>query len=225
MRVIESICFNIEDENYAPQKVHKTKAALYALNQGREYDQAYQIKFMNTVQVIEQCGASLGEYPLTRTIVCKHLGFRANTTIANEVVEITKKVREYTLGTAMILGADPDCSHSIIRGLKNASSTGRDEWPNTVTAGYNYLSKWEGDDSSARMASDFEGVAFTNDTREPQPDRREPQACHAKMAYHKCLKVRHLAIFCENEKVSHTNVKDGETQVTKEDAVLEFMVA
>jgi hypothetical protein len=74
------------------------------LKQRRDSDQAYQIKFMNTVQVIEQCGASLGEDPLTRTIVCKHLGFRENTMIATEVAKIAKKVREYILGTAMILG-------------------------------------------------------------------------------------------------------------------------
>jgi hypothetical protein len=141
------------------------------------------------------------------------------------VAEITKKVREYTLGTAMILGTDPDRYSSMIRGLKNASLVGRDEWPKTVTEAYNYLSKCEGDDSSARMARDFEGVAFTNNTREPQLDKREPQAWHAKMTCRKCLKVEHIATFCENAKVSHTNVQDGETQVTKEDAVLELIAA
>jgi hypothetical protein len=135
--------------------VHETKADLYALKQGRDCDQAYQINFMNTVQVIEQCGASLGEDTLTRTIVCKHLGFRANTTTATEVTDITKKVREYTLGTAMILGADPDRYISMIRGLNNASLAGRDEWPKTITESYNYLSKWEGGDSSAHVACDF----------------------------------------------------------------------
>jgi hypothetical protein len=108
LRVIKLICFNIGDEKYAPQKVHETKAVFYELKQGRDSDQAYQIKFMDTVQVIEQCGASLREDPLTRTIVCKHLGFLANTTTATEVAKITKKGREYTLGTAMILGDDPD---------------------------------------------------------------------------------------------------------------------
>jgi hypothetical protein len=83
--VIQLICFNIEDEKYVPQKVHDTKAAFYALKQGRD---------PNTVQVIGQCVTSLGEDPLTRTIVCTHLGFRANTTIATEVADITKKVRE-----------------------------------------------------------------------------------------------------------------------------------
>jgi hypothetical protein len=131
--------------------------------------------------------------------------------VATEVAKITKKVREYTLGTAMILGADPDRYSSMMRSLKNASLAGRHGWPKTVTEAYNYLSKWEGDDSSARMSRNFKGVAFTNNTREPQPDRREPQAWHAKMTCRKCLKVGHIATFCENEKVSNTKMQDGET--------------
>jgi hypothetical protein len=225
MRVIKLICFNIEDEKYAPQKVHEIKAGFYALNQGRDSDQAYQINFMNTVQVIEQCGASLGEDPLTRTMVCKHLSFCANTTITTEMVEITKKVRDYTLGTVMILGGDPDHYSIMIRGLNNSSLAGRDEWPKTVTEAYNYLSKWEGDDTSARAARDFEGVAVTNDTRETQPYKREPQDWHAKMTYRKCKKVGHITTFCENEKVSNTNIQDGERNVTNEEAVLELLVA
>jgi hypothetical protein len=145
--------------------------------------------------------------------------------IATEVAEITKKVREYTLGAAMTLGAKPGCYSSMMRSLKNASLAGRHGWPKTVTEAYNYLSKWKGDDSSARMARNFKGVAFINNTREPQPNRREPQAWHATMTCHKCLKVGHIATFCDNEKVSHTNVQDGETQVTTEDAVLELIVA
>jgi hypothetical protein len=180
---------------------------------------------MNTVQVNEKCGAPLGEDPLTRNIVCKHLGFRANTAIATEMAEIAKKVRDYTLGTSMILRADPYCYSSMIRGLKNASLAGRDEWPKTVTEAYNYLSKCEGGDTSARVARNFESISFVNDTRDPQPDTSEPQAWHAKMTYRKCKKVGHITCFCENEKVSNTNIQDGETHVTNEEAVLELMVA
>jgi hypothetical protein len=79
LRVIKLICFNIEDEKHVPQKVHETKTAFYNLKQGKETDQACQIRFMNTVQVIEQCGASLGEDPLTRTMVCKHLNCKTDT--------------------------------------------------------------------------------------------------------------------------------------------------
>jgi hypothetical protein len=55
------ICFNIEEEKYAPQKVHEVKTAFYALKEGRDTDQVYQTKFLNSVQVIEKCGASLEE--------------------------------------------------------------------------------------------------------------------------------------------------------------------
>jgi hypothetical protein len=127
LRIIKLICFNIKDGKYAPQKVHETNAAFYALKQGRDSDKAYQIKFMNTVQVIEKCGSSLGEDPLTRTVICKHLGFCTNTTTATEIAEIAKRMRDYTLGTALILGADPDFYIITIRGLKNASLAGRDE--------------------------------------------------------------------------------------------------
>jgi hypothetical protein len=74
---------------------------------------------------------------------------------------------------------------------------------------YNYLSKWEGDYTSARVARDFEGVAFTNATLEPHD-------WHKKMTCRKCKKIGHIATFCENEKVSSTNVQDGEAHDANE---------
>jgi hypothetical protein len=210
LRVIKLICFNIEDEKYVPQKVYETKAAFYTLKQGKDSDQAYQIKFMNTVQVIEQCGASLGEDPLIRTMVCKDLGFQAGTTAATELAAITKNVRDYTLGAALILGADPDRYSSMIRGLKNASLAGRDEWPKNMTEAYNYLSKWEGDETHSRGSRDYEGTAFTNSER---ISTREPQDWHAKMTCRNCNKLGHIATFCPN-KDANTNVQAAETTPT-----------
>ena len=204
LRIIKLICFNIEDEKYVPQKVHETKAAFYNMKQGRESDQAYQIRFLNTVQVIEQCGASLGEDPLTRIMVCKDLNYKVDTIVASELLEVTKKVRDYTLGAALILGADPDRYSSMIRGLKNASLAGRDEWPKNVTEAYNYLSKWESDDTQTRSSRDYEGTAFTGSGRE-RPDG--PQPWHEKMTCRNCNKVGHIAAFCKNEKESTTNTQ------------------
>jgi hypothetical protein len=170
------------------------------------------------VQVIEQCGISLGEDPLTRTMVCKDLGYFATTRTATELAEITNKVRDYTLGTALILGADPDrYSSMLIQGLKNASLAGRNEWPKNVTEAYNYVSKWEGDAISTRGSRDYEGVTFTNNgtTREPQP-------WHAKMACRNCSKIGHIAAVCQNDKVADTNVQDSEVH---EEAAQQLLVA
>jgi hypothetical protein len=70
---------------------------------------------------------------MTRTMVCKDLGYNVGTTSTTEIAEITKTVRDYTLGAAIILGADPERYTSMIKGLKNASLAGRDEWPKNVT--------------------------------------------------------------------------------------------
>jgi hypothetical protein len=91
----------------------------------------------------------------------------------------------------------------MIRGVKNASLAGQDECPKNVTEVYNYLSKWEGDDTNARSSHNNEGVSFTNNTREPQP-------WYVKMHCQNCGKIGHIAAFCENAKQADANVQDGE---------------
>ena len=75
LKVIKLICFNIEDVKYVPLKVHEAKVAFYGLKQGRDTDQVYQTKFLNIVQVVDQCRADLGDDPLTREVVCKSLNY------------------------------------------------------------------------------------------------------------------------------------------------------
>jgi hypothetical protein len=219
LRIIKLICFNIEDEKCIPQKVHETKAAFYHLKQGKDSDQAHQIKFMNTVQVIEQCGASLGEDPMTRAMVSKNLGCSIRTTTNTEVAEITKTVRDCTLGVALILGADPERYTDMIRRLKNASLPGRDEWPKNVTEVYNYLAKWEGDEPSNRNSRDYEGSSFLNEKEYQEPKERiskGPLPWHIKMTCRNCNKKGHIAAFCGDDKTksieqtADANVQEGQ---------------
>jgi hypothetical protein len=78
----------------------------------------------------------------------------------------------------------------MIRGLKNASLAGRDEWPKNVTDAYNYLSKWEGDEPNGRHERDYEESSFLNDqekvTQKEYP--KVPQAWHEHMTCRKCHK-------------------------------------
>ena len=109
LKVIKLICFNIKDEKYVPLKVHEAKMAHYALfKQGRDTDQVYQTKFLNIVQVIDRSGAELGDDPLICDIVCTSLNYSPCTTGAAKKVEISKKVKEYTLATAFIYGSTPN---------------------------------------------------------------------------------------------------------------------
>ena len=224
LRIIKLICFNIEDEKYVPQKVHETKAAFYHMKQGKDSDQAYQVRFMNTVQVIEQCGASLGEDPLTRAMVCKTLGYNTDTSNLSEISQISIMVRDYTLGAALILGADPARYSGMIRGLKNASLAGRDEWPKNMTEAYNYLSKWEGDDITGSDELEYEGNSFlANEDKDTKKEfKKTPQAWHLQATCRNCLKKGHIATFCKDIKNAETNVQDGdETHIEGEQQLMD----
>jgi hypothetical protein len=229
LRIIKLICFHIEDEKYVPQKVHEVKAAFYQLRQGKSSDQAYQIKFMNVVQVIEQCGASLGEDPMTRAMVCKDLGYKTDTTRVSEIDKISKTVREYTLGAALILGADPERYTSMIKGLKNASLAGRDEWPKNVTEAYNYLSKWEGDESNGHHSRDYDATSFVHNEDKKEHDRpKGPQKWHEQMTCKKCLQKGHIAVFCDDDKTktktADANVQDGQTHDEEDQQLIDSSV-
>jgi hypothetical protein len=116
-------------------------------------------------------------------MVCKDLGYNTDTTSALEIAEITKTVRDYTLGAALILGADSERYSSMIRGLKNASLAGRDEWPKNVTEAYNYLSKWEGDEPTGRTPREYQETSFLNDhSKDTKTRDTEPQEWHVKMS-------------------------------------------
>ena len=103
LKVIKLICFNIEDTKYVPMKVDEAKVAFYVLQQGRDTNQAYQMKCLNIAQVIEKCGAHIGEDPLTRDAVCKELKYRANTAGAAEKKETSKQEKEVHPGNSLHL--------------------------------------------------------------------------------------------------------------------------
>ena len=173
-------------------------------------------QFLNIVQVIEQCGDDLGGSPLIRDLVCKNLGYSTTTTVVARKIEITKKVKDYTLATAFIYGSDPDRYGSIVRGLKNASLAGRDEWPTNVTEAYNYHSKWEGEEIGTTKTRDYEGVAFGIDGETAKP--KGPQPWYAKMTCKNCNKKGHIAALCDNnDKTAEANVQDAEAKEGHED--------
>ncbi len=136
-------------------------------------------------------------------------------------------MRDYTLGAALILGADPTRYSGMIRGLKNASLAGRDEWPKNVTEAYNCLSKWEGDEHSGQHERDYEGNSFLNDQEKEKEVKKEkeypkvPQSWHLNATCRNCLKKGHIAAFCPDAKTASTNVQDG--QATHEEAAQQLL--
>jgi hypothetical protein len=113
----------------------------------------------------------------------------------------------------------------VIRGLKNASLAGRDEWPKNVTEACNCLSKWESDEPGGHHDRDYEGNSFLNDQeKEKEPKKEHPkvaQSWHLNATCRNCLKKGHIAAFCPDTKTASTNVQDG--QATHEEAAQQLL--
>ena len=140
-----------------------------------------------------------------------------DTVVAEELAIIKKTVRDHTLVTAFMVGADTRRYGGFIRDLKNASLVNRHEWPQDLATAYSRLIKWEREKVSPNDAG-YHGLSFTNEGSYANNDQdnqdRPPRnrgAWKLDMTCKKCLKVGHLAYDCKSKKAD-TNVQRTQPQ-------------
>jgi hypothetical protein len=215
LRVIKLICFHIEDEKFIPVKAHEALKAYYSLSQGNESAQIYHTRFLNTVKVIDQCGASLGEDPMTRAMVCEKLQLLTDSTNSAELLEITKAARDYKLAMGLLLNSDPKRYNAMLIRLKNNFMAGQNLYPTNLTEAYGFLTKWEAEDNSKAPHNPrhYEETTFATDGDEI----RQVEPWHSGMTCHKCQKKGHLAYFCpKKKKNADTNVQTSTVDENEE---------
>ena len=66
----------------------------------------YLEQFNNRVDILEQCGAALGEDPGTMNKVFEHEGINPLTTNEEELQQVQAKAREWYLALAFLMGSD-----------------------------------------------------------------------------------------------------------------------
>jgi hypothetical protein len=106
LTIIKSICFNFQDQKYVPQSIYESKKRWYKIKQGRgEPLTQYYKHYQNNVEVIEQCGGTVGYEEGVRSMVCTDAGISQTTTNAGEVKSVLDKTKEQMLATGFIMGA------------------------------------------------------------------------------------------------------------------------
>ena len=87
----------------------------------------YYEKYQNNLQVLEQCGATIGNDTGVRNMVCKELQIDVNTNDSDERKIVVTKTKDRILAIGFILGANKGRYSGMVRGFENAYTTGRDE--------------------------------------------------------------------------------------------------
>jgi hypothetical protein len=124
-------------------------------------------QFLNTVEVIEHTGGSVGNEPgiLNHTLQERGLSkiaFEAMTE-QDEKDEIKKDAQDQYLAVAFLLGSGRSRYGRLIEDLENDYLQGQNNYPKTVTALYNLITNWKQDPrNSMRLhGASSDGVAFT----------------------------------------------------------------
>jgi hypothetical protein len=198
LAVIKSICFNFQDQKYVPQSIYESKKRWYKIEQGRgEPLTQYYERYQNNVEVIEQCGGTVGYEEGVQATVYKDEGVSPTTTDAGEIKSVLDKTKERMLATGFIMGADEARYKSMILEFENSYTMGVDKWPKTLTDAHRVLANWKGI-ATAGVRIDSQGVSFNTDgTTEDRGGGggRGPKCW-------RCFEVGHLKRDCPNPKVA-----------------------
>ena len=86
LKVIKSICFNFQDQMYVVQSIYEAKHRFYTLQQGKyETVGQYFDKHQNNLQILEQCGGTVGDDEGVHSLVFKKLMIDPATTDTDEL--------------------------------------------------------------------------------------------------------------------------------------------
>ena len=160
---IKDLMYNIQELKYIPLAIHLAWRHFYSSFQQRHVDAAHYLEqFNNHVDILERCGAALGEDPGTMHKVFEQEGIDPLTADEEELEQVRAKGREWYLALAFLLGADRTRFGRLLETYENDFMQGVDRYPRTRTDAFNILANYKEDKRNyIRVARSNNGVAFT----------------------------------------------------------------
>ena len=107
---IKDLLYNVQDRKYTPLSIHLAKRQFYLNSQGRSTSVAgYYEQFNNIIDMLEHCGASLGEDEGIITKVLEHHDIDVRTKTPTQKENARIEAQEWYYGLAFLMGADRVC--------------------------------------------------------------------------------------------------------------------
>ena len=161
---IKDLLYNVQDRKYVPLSIHLAKRQFYLNSQGRSVSVAnYYEQFNNTIDMLEHCGASLGEDDGIITKVLEHHDIEPSTATATQKENARIEAQEWYYGLAFLMGADRVRFGRYLEDLENDFTQGVDCYPKSRVDAHHVLANWKQDPRNlVCLTRGNEGVQFTN---------------------------------------------------------------
>ena len=166
LNAIKDLMYNVQELKYIPLAIHLAQRHFYSSFQQRHVDAAHYLEqFNNHVDILERCGAALGEDPGTMRKVYEQEGIDPLTADEEQLQLVRAKAREWYLALAFLMGADRTRFGRLLETYENDFTQGLDRCPRTRTDAFNILANYKEDERNHfRAARSNDGVAFTTST-------------------------------------------------------------
>ena len=161
---IKDLLYNVQDRKYVPLSIHLAKRQFYLNSQGRSTSvAAYYEQFNNIIDMMEHCGASLGEDDGIITKVLEHNDIDPTAATATQKENARIEAQEWYYGLAFLMGADRVRFGRYLEDLENDFTQGVDRYPKSRVDAHHVLANWKQDPRNlVRLAGGNDGVQFTN---------------------------------------------------------------
>jgi hypothetical protein len=144
LKSIKDCVFKFSNQKFGHQARHEALRKLYTTYQDKNSNSnEYYQRFKNQINVVEHCGARMGEHPEGIKEMLSEMGL--TTSVATpEQLAVSKEVsREGYLACAFILGADRKRYGKLVEDTENAHVQKDNKWPKTLVEAYNLLVHWK----------------------------------------------------------------------------------
>ena len=161
---IKDLLYNVQDRKYVPLSIHLAKRQFYLNSQGRSTSgAAYYEQFNNIIDMMEHCGASLGEDDGIITKVLEHNDIDPTAATATQKENARIEAQEWYYGLAFLMGADRVRFGRYLEDLENDFTQGVDRYPKSRVDAHHVLANWKQDPRNlVRLTGGNDGFQFTN---------------------------------------------------------------
>jgi hypothetical protein len=166
LKMIRTIMFNFQSQQYGPWALHGAKVRFLTFKQDKHMTcTEYQKRFLNNVRVLLHCLGDVGtDLGLVNATLDSALptALTMDTATAAELLAAEDYTREKYLACAFLFGCDRHRFGKLIEDMENNVTLKIDKWPKTVTEAYNLLIHWKQDPRNLLRAR-------TSTTMRPSP--------------------------------------------------------
>ena len=161
---IKDLLYNVQDHKYAPLSIHLAKRQFYLNSQGWSTSVAgYYEQFNNIIDMLEHCGASLGEDEGIIKKILEHHDIDVRTATPTQKENAQIEAQEWYYGLAFLMGADRVRFGRYLEDLENDFTQGVDRYPKSRVDAHHVLANWKQDPRNlVRLTGGNDGIQFTN---------------------------------------------------------------